>query len=118
MKFKFHILEMKLEFILKCLWVDIGAQKFTDNLRVCTSCLGVIGQLDIVDGVMGRVRSVYISAKPKSNTLQNMNYRIRGVRSPNFEIPVQIPKIKSFGFYVPTVFFASLSHACSLPTAM
>ena len=85
---------MNLEFILKCLWVDIGAHKLTDNLRVCTSCLGVIGQLDTVDGVMGRVRSVYISAKPKSNMLQSMNYRIRGTRSPNCEIPVQIPKIK------------------------
>ena len=43
--------------------------------------------------------SMYVSAKPKSNMLSNMNYGIRSARSPNFEIPVQFPKIRSFGFW-------------------
>ena len=41
-------------------------------------------------------RSMYISAKPNSNTLLNMNYGIRGAQSPHFKIPVQFPKIKKF----------------------
>ena len=42
--------------------------------------------------------SVYISANRNPIRYKNVIYGKRGARSPNFEIPVQFPKIKSFGF--------------------
>ena len=43
--------------------------------------------------------TMHNSPNPKSNTLLNMNYGIWGTWSPYFEIPVQFPKIKRFGFW-------------------